>query len=180
MNKKAQKMLGEHLLTNIIAVICILILIGLLVYLYFSATKNKDLEIAKSSMNYLVNGINSNFPEVEIANPEGWGIYSWPMTSGSVTYFPKLCSDKGWKKCICICKIPMLLAGFSVQTGSATNTGAGGLCEEGSCLESDFSVIGEGINSNSITILNPPMTLYINYKDKTISKTAPAVSGGVH
>ena len=72
-NKKGF-LLGEETLKVIIAVICIIFLIYLLGSLYYNSVKDKDVDLAKASVEYLVKEINAGSKEIEIYNPKGWVI----------------------------------------------------------------------------------------------------------
>ena len=117
-------LLTEQTLKIVIAVICIGFLVGFLVSLYFNSTKSQNLEFAESSLNFLVKEIKAGQTSVEIYNPKGWTISSWPFEKK----IPNLCSNRGWENCICICETPLL--GDFVET-----------CDKkGICLENDFEV----------------------------------------
>ena len=162
MNKKGF-LLGEETLKIVLAVIAIGFLVFFLVSLYFSQTKDKDLELAEASLEYLIEGINSGNQEVEIYNPVGgviglveknWFILSW----SSEGIIPNTCLNIGWEDCICICE----------GGGSKTERKFAERCdEEGICLENDFKIEG---NDNYIKIEDPPLILTINYEDETITK----------
>ncbi|MEK6741721.1 MAG: hypothetical protein AABX68_00875 [Nanoarchaeota archaeon] len=156
MNKKGF-LLAEETLKIVLAVIAI----GLLAFLLFSIYNNgknaKDLEFAKASLGLLVEGLNAKQTSVDIYNPEGWNIGTWPhdVTSGIIfrtTQFeyPKSCSNLGWQKCVCICK-----------KDSAESCDGNGACLN---TEEKFS-----INGGNIEIANPPITLKIDSKNKIIS-----------
>lgn len=161
MNKKGLFLLGEETLKIIIAVICIIFLIGFLVSFYLTYTKrSKDLEFAKASLNYLIEGINDNRTEIIIRNPSYWRISSW--SSFIDENIPKLCSDEGWKKCICICFPPR---GTSIYYSKipCLDASKNGI----TCKESDFAV-----EKKIIEIINPPVILSIDYENKIISKSS--------
>jgi hypothetical protein len=147
-------LLAEETLKIIIAVISITFLIYFLTSLYLSNQNSKNLEFAEASLNYLVDEINSNVKEVEIYNPEGWVVVSWPhkATTGfflkqTKNGLPNFCGNLGWKKCICICE-----KDFQDE------------CDEmGVCLESAFEVEGHSIKINPI-----PMKLNIDSTNKII------------
>jgi len=153
-------LLAEETLKIVIALICIGFLIYLLTSLYFKSKDDQNLELAKASLEHLVNEANSmqeRIPkEVEIYNPDGWVLASWPQISGqsflnkfSFGIFgdeggeevcPKSCSNLDWNECLCICK-----------------KNDEDKCDDaGYCLESGL-VVGEGY----IELENLPLTLNI-------------------
>lgn len=158
MNRKGF-LLGEETIKIIIAIICLVALVYFLISLYM-ANKDKDLELAKASLEKLVNDANAGKTETEIYNPKGWGIVSF--LSSQKEDLPEFCKNKGWNNCICICNFP----GRSVKTFlTACNT-------KGVCQESDFSVIGKAqfifeYEQDGIEITPP---LFLSIKDKTITK----------
>ena len=81
-------LLGEETLKIVIALICIGFLVYFLGALYYNTTNDEELELAKSSVEYLVDELNAGSSEIEIYNPEGWVILNFP-------------DDSDW---ICICE----------------------------------------------------------------------------
>jgi len=71
-------LLGEETLKVILAVICIIFLVYLLGSLYYNSVKNKEVGLAKASVEHLVKEINAGSTEIEIYNPEGWVIGNFP------------------------------------------------------------------------------------------------------
>jgi hypothetical protein len=151
-NKKGF-LLAEETLKIVIAVICILFLVYLLVALYYSSINEKNLEFAKSSLQYLVKEINAGNNEIEVYNPESWVIISWP--DGDT--IPKTCSNAGWENCICICKGP-----FGQMFGIRSQKAYAGKCDDsnvGTCLEIGSKVVFK--QGNYIKIKEPPLKLNI-------------------
>jgi len=161
--------LGEETLKIVIALICIGILIYLLVSLYQANQDSKNLELAKSSLNFLMSEINSGKTRVDIYNPENWQIGIWPHVANVVVrsgayrievgkQYPDSCSNLGWTiSCICICK---------EDTAKSCD-------EDGTCLNNTlgFKMIGDfGQEGRSIKIENPPITLNTDPTNKIISK----------
>jgi hypothetical protein len=157
-------LLGEETLKIVIAVICIVFLVYFLMSLYLSNKTGKNLELAKASLQSLLNGITEK-TEAEIYNPSGWYISSFPQTikpklmASPEKVIPKQCSNLDWNNCICICKT-VLYARKNI----------GELCDKnGFCLESDF--ITEGKSDNIIRITTKtPLILTINQENKKISE----------
>ena len=149
MNNKG--LLPKATLKLILAVISILFLVGFLVSLFISNSRNKDLELAESSLEYLIERVESGVTEVEIWNPKSWGVASFSFEQGG---FPDYCSNNGWENCICMCG-PL---GVNVNTAklACPIVDSHGIV----CLESDF-LIDE-------TIQFPPLILMI--EGKTIRK----------
>jgi type II secretory pathway pseudopilin PulG len=151
-------LLAEETLKIILAVIAIVFLAYLLFSIYNANKDAKDLELAEESLNFLIQEINAERTEVQIYNPKGWEIYSWPntYTKGILLWktteegMPMSCSNLGWESCICICK---------KDTPEKCDS-------KGVCLDnpSAFSV------EESIKIKDPPITLSIDYQNKIISE----------
>ena len=156
-------LLGEETLKIIIAVICIMFLVYLLVSLYLSGRDN-SLELAKSSLDHLIEGLNAGNSRIEIYNPDGWGIASFPFSSPIPfsDQLPNICVDNKWESCICICSQPKGSAG-ATNYFMACNTK-----NKGECRESDFSV--DGGAGNNIDIQNPPVVLNVDYENKIIQR----------
>lgn len=147
-------LLGEETLKIIIAIIAISFLIYLLFSLYSANRTSKDLELAKSSLNHLIEEINAESNVTEIYNPKNWVVSSWPDNGN----LPRECSNAGWDNCLCICNRP----GGSVRTFLSA-------CEtKGTCLENDFVVEHAGINA--IEIVKLPLILTIDYENKIITQ----------
>jgi len=163
LNKKAF-LLTEETLKIIIAVIAISFLIYLLSSLYFANRSSKDLEVAKFSLNHLIEEINSleegETRDVEIFNPRNWHLMSWPheITTGFLFFTderietPRSCSNLGWENCLCICR----------------KDNPDNCDEKGFCMENDFVV--EDAGKNIIKIVNPPLILTIDYENKIIER----------
>ena len=140
-------LLAEETLKIILAVIAIGFLAFLLFSLYNANKEGKDLELAKESLNHLIQEINAERTEVQIYNPKGWEIYSWP--NNNIQAIPLSCSNLGWSNCICIC---------SKSTLNRCDS-------KGTCLEGP---LGFSFKDN-IKIKDPPITLSIDYSNKIIS-----------
>jgi hypothetical protein len=156
MKNKRGFLLGEETVKIIIAVICLVVLVYFLVSLYL-ANKDKDLELAKASLEHLVADINSGKTETEIYNPQkNWFIGSYPR--GEI--MPELCLNKDWEKCLCICFYPK-------NCDSK---------DQGDCQESDFTVENIAYIANVapvehvIMIKDPPIRLTLKNKQITISE----------
>ncbi len=103
LNKKAETgtTLGGTVTSVVIAVICILILIGLGVMIYNILVVSPDLSKAEATLKEVssnIEAINSQggSMEVVIANPNGW-----VLVSADSSNIPSLC---GSSNCLCICK----------------------------------------------------------------------------
>ncbi|MEK6897640.1 MAG: hypothetical protein AABW93_03865 [Nanoarchaeota archaeon] len=151
-------LLAEETLKLIIAVIAIGFLAYLLFSLYSSSKSSRELGEARETLPFLMGEIKAGRTTVEIYNPDGWQLGTWPheiekgilFFKGRETQFPKTCSNIGLKSCICLCE------GDNAESCD----------EEGVCLDNK----GFLIEGNSIKIENPPMTLKINQADKKISR----------
>jgi len=155
MNKQGF-LLAEETLKIVIAVICLAFLAYFLTSLYFKNQESKELELAKASLEHLIDEINAKTPQVEIYNPKGWVISSW--SKGNM---PNSCSNLGWNDCICIC---------NEDTDTRRINGLKKDCDEsGICLEISKSISIEGERNwykkdlvNSIVIKPLPKKLIIN------------------
>ena len=163
-NNKKGFLLGEETVKLILAVIAILFLILFIVFLYNNFSKNKELEQAKASLDYLVTQIDSGAANAEIFNPAKSLTKSWLISSFQSPNLPNKCSTVGWQSCICIC----------IKPGGAVHTPAVACDTTGICQETNFIVNGGedlfGIGTNDIEILNPPLILLINQENKTIQE----------
>ena len=142
----------------ILAVIAIGFLAYFLISLYSSNQNSKNLELAKASLSHLMEEINSGKTEVEIYNPEGWSLSSWPFEDKK----PLSCSNLGWQSCLCICDTPL---------GKSASNYLENCDNKGICLETSESlvVVRDG-GQLPIKIKDPPITLMIDQINKQISK----------
>ena len=148
--------LAEETLKLVLAVICIGVLVYLLVSIYFNNQNEKDLELAKASLESLVAQINAGSSEAQIYNPGEWVITSWPndyiagiILKEKLNGKPLSCENLGWASCLCICK-----------------SNSPGKCDDmGTCLENSQGFM----IANSIEIKNPPITLNIDKENKKIT-----------
>lgn len=151
-------LLAEETLKMILAVIAIGFLAYLLFSIYSARKESKELELAKSSLEHLIEEINSDATEIDIYNPANswWYVASWPISGEKPLY----CENVGWERCLCICKFSF----FQETTPSKLSD----LCDnEGICMESSAYVNDNG--KFYIQIENPPLRLKIN-NEKEISK----------
>ena len=152
-------LLAETTLKIVIAVICIGFLVYFLASLYYNNQNEKDLELAKASLEHLIDEIGVGSSEVEIYNPKGWVLSFWPYDTikSRIVYdkeikgdIPKSCFNVGWENCLCICDDAINFEGAD--------------CDNlGTCLESDFVV-----ENKKIKIENPPIVLQIDKENKKI------------
>ena len=157
MKNKRGFLLAEETLKIIIAVISITFLVYFLGALYFSNKTSQDLELAKSSLKHLVDGINSGNTEVDIYNPKGWSLVSWPY-EGQI---PDSCKNNGWTDCLCICNTPFIPTSGNFKD-NCQNT------EKSFCLNNNKKLVVEQDGSQiPIKISSPPITLKI--EDNIIS-----------
>ena len=152
-NKKGELLVSETL-KIIIAVICIGFLIYFLTSLYLGNKSSNDLEFAKESLQQLAGGLNSNLNRIEIYNPKGWVIGSWPYED----VIPNACSNVGWGNCLCICKDIGILNKIKPSIEKYSKK-----CDTiGTCLETEFTI------DDTIKIKNVPLVLIIDYENKKI------------
>ncbi len=164
MKNKKGFLLAEETLKIVIAVICIGFLVYLLTSLYLKNKDNEKLEQAEASLEHLISEINAEHTEVEIYNPKGWVLISWPYENELI---PNSCSNMGWGNCICIC---------DEDLSTRTVKGLIKDCDSlGSCLESfelkienDRNIYKKNLR-NSI-VIKPPLKLNIDYKNNKITK----------
>lgn len=70
-------LLGEETLKIILAVICIIFLVYLLGSLYYNSVRDKEVPLAKASVEYIIKEVNAGATEIQIYNPEGWEILNF-------------------------------------------------------------------------------------------------------
>jgi len=158
MKNKKGFLLAEETLKLIIAIIAIGLLAYLLMSLYFSAKTSKEMEQARETLPFLMNETIAGRTSVDIYNPKGWWLGSWPheVEKGILFFkereiqFPKTCSNLGLASCICICE--------EENAESCDN--------DGICLDNK----GFSIEGNSIKIENPPVTVNIDQTNKILKK----------
>jgi len=171
MNKKGF-LLAEETLKIVIAVICILFLAGFLISIYLKNKTDNDLELAKASLEYLIEEINAKHSPVEIYNPKGWVISSWPY--GAQKKLPKSCENLGWKSCICISKdvglgkqvislLPFTQSNLDYFIDNSDNNGF--------CLENSGNlIVNKGPSIQGPIVISSPFTLNIDYANNKITK----------
>jgi len=152
-------LLAEEVVKIVIAVICISLLVYLLFSLYYKNKDSKDLEIAKASLNYLIEEINLGKTEVTIYNPDGWTLLSWPYTDSKDIIIPKSCSNAGWTSCICLCKTPnrVMRAFYPIRAFSNKCDSIGACLDNTKSIQATWTASGE-----SPVLINVPMTLEID------------------
>ena len=144
----------------------------LLFSLYKAGKDSKDLELAKESLNFLEQEINAEKTSVDIYNPKGWVILSWPYQNEGK--LPRSCSNLGWDGCVCIVKDVSLGSQLwstlpftgNVREKFLENSDDNGICMENS---KQLTVRKDGIQQQPIPI-EPPLNLKIDYQNKMISK----------
>jgi len=124
--------------------------------------ESKDLELAKASLEHLINEINSGHNEVEIFNPtssdlippySGWILISFSFGSSGL---PRFCSNLNWNSCLCICY---------EKFSTTRDTGFAKDCDDaGICMQSSFNI------EEKIRLQNPPVKLNINYESGVINE----------
>lgn len=152
-------LLAEETLKIILAVIAISFLAYFLFSLYRANNDAKNLDLAKESLNFLFREINTQKTEVDIYNPEGWSILSWPFEDKR----PLSCSNLGWNSCICFCKNPWIKTSGNYLDNCEDTT-------KSICKESSLIVMRSAEKQLPINIDNPPIKLIIDYQNKKISR----------
>lgn len=130
-DKKAVKLLGEHVVNLIVAVLCIIILVylGLQIYnIYLRGAQKLEqakytLEMLKGVIDEVKNEEEGYEIEKEILNPKGWYLISYGKGEES----PSSC---GGEECLCICE--KYTAGGCGKKGACEKTGIS-LKVHGSC-----------------------------------------------
>ncbi|MCH8945901.1 MAG: hypothetical protein IIA85_03190 [Nanoarchaeota archaeon] len=155
MNKKAF-LLAEETLKIVIALISISFLIYFLSSLYFTNQNSKDLELAEATLENLIESANSGIEEVEIYNPKGWILISFPIGD---SIMPNSCSNLGFQSCLCIC---------NEDPWTIRDSGLAEDCDDiGICMDSSLKVDNE---DNKIKLENPPFFLSIKENKKITKK----------
>ncbi|MAH03669.1 hypothetical protein CMI39_02685 [Candidatus Pacearchaeota archaeon] len=175
MKNKKGFLLAEETLKIVIALIAISFLIYFLSSLYFNSQKDEKLEFAKASLEHLMEEINSieegKPKDVEIYNPEGWVVVSWPYLDEKL--IPNSCSNFKGKSCICICKDlkfgEALWSKIPFLTDSQREVASNKCDKKGICMENSKSFIVKGeVGEQSPIFIKPPLILKI--ENKIISK----------
>jgi len=164
-------LLAEETLKMILALISLSILAYLLFSIYGSGKEAKDLEFAESSLDRLVREISVGAEEVEIYNPEGWVLMSWPYSEDDEILLS--CSNLGWKDCICMVENIGSVKRFWYDQSFTQNLRDAffekidekGICRE-NVLDLDVNLFEGG--QEPLQIDNPPVTLLIDYDNKLI------------
>jgi hypothetical protein len=150
-------LLGEETLKIILAVISIGFLVYFLGALYYNSVKDKDLDLAKASLEHLIDEINAGVAEIEIYNPEKWVVLSW----SDPTIHPDKCIDEEWENCLCICKgyVKSTATENSVYKYSEEAKEYSDKCKDkGVCLETNKKISFEG---NFVKIEKPPVVVRV-------------------
>jgi len=169
--KKRGFLLAEETLKIILGVIAIGFLAFLLFSLYSHSKDAKELELARESLDFIMDEVSLGKTTVDIYNPEGWNLGVWPheieesfipeilSNIPGVSSLPKTkerlvlqtCENFGWKSCICIC--PKNSKGSCDSKGYCVNNPDG------------WDIWGKNIELNDL-----PLTLDINQAQKEISE----------
>ncbi len=167
-------LLAEETLKMVIALIAISFLVYFLISLYMTNKTSKDLELAKATLEHLVEEINSlkdgEVRDVEVYNPEDLWISSWPYEKS----MPLSCSNLEWKNCICICENPNLWEKAKSVVTSVTYIEkiAQECSSEWICREvSKKTIVGIGGSQTPLKIVDVPMKLNIEYSEGNIQIT---------
>jgi hypothetical protein len=165
MNKKGEEVLLVTKTAEIIIGVRVLVFLAFLIYSIWNnnRTIDKNLELAKYSLNRLEKDLKAGASETQILNPRssgkdgGWALISWPDPYGNVI---ETCREKGWKGCICLCLANTLMS-----------------CDETNvCIESEFHVdSGNDYSTSSVSLpraifILPPLNLEINQTTKIIKE----------
>tara|TARA_Y100000034_G_scaffold42057_1_gene51627 strand:+ start:5372 stop:5896 length:525 start_codon:yes stop_codon:yes gene_type:complete len=173
MKNKKGFLLAEETLKIVIALIAISFLIYFLSSLYFNSQNEKELELAKASLEHLIKEVNSisegKPKDVGIYNPKGLWLMSWPDQTEKI--MPDSCKNFGWENCICICDNPgvkdLIIDFFTSHTQIASY--ADKCDEKGVCKQlTEKIIVGDSIKQYALKIVDPPMIIEI--KNDRITK----------
>lgn len=166
MKNKMGFLLGEETVKIILAVIAIGFLIYFLTSLYFSYKDNKDLELAKASLDHLIKEMNNEITSVEIYNPKTWVLISWPYRGQR----PNSCSSLGWDNCVCICKDVGIWDAIQALISSSVVEKSSEKCDsDGACLNYNKNIIvGTSLNDQRPIGINNILELDIEYGDEIL------------
>ncbi len=159
-------LLAEETLKIVLAFIAIGFLVYFLVSLWMANQDSKDLELAKASLQHLVDEINDGRKSVEIYNPEGYWLMSWPHGNEKPLY----CENLNWDNCLCICGNPGVFSTIKDLVTSHTKIQSfaeecdGWVCSK---PKEQMVVVSQG-SQGPIKIEEPPLNLEI--KDGKITK----------
>ncbi len=127
--------LAEETMKIVLALICVAFLVYFLVSIYYSNQKDKNFEFAKSSLQGLVEAVNSKSSDFEIFNPKGFYILSWPLDD----IRPASCENLNWANCICICQ-KSKTSSLRWLVGTSENEALSDDCDEWPCLQAPDSL----------------------------------------
>ena len=182
MKNKRGFLLGEYTLKLIIAVLCISLLFYLLFSLYAGYNQDKEMRLAKATLDELEEKMNlaktNGEQKMIILNPgknefsifkKGWLILAWPV--GSNTDKPVQCNGN---YCSCICPNPSYLrVGANLARLKAPTKVYLDFCNShGACFDVEDKLIVQGQRPIQIT---PPLEILINY-DKNEGFTITSTS----
>lgn len=105
-NKRGFNLLGESTVKILIAVICLIVLVGILTRVYFNYKHDEELEQAKATLDRLEKEINDikkgETREIEIYSPKGWVLIGFSENS----VIPDSCDSS--QNCLCLCNDPLI------------------------------------------------------------------------
>ncbi|MFA5020292.1 MAG: hypothetical protein WC533_04295 [Candidatus Pacearchaeota archaeon] len=100
-SKKASWLIGNAVITLIVAALCIALLIGLSMKLYDMNKKNEEKKQAKAQFDEIMNKVNSLEEGQSLSHillyPKSWMVIGWPYEDVK----PNKCSN--WENCLCLC-----------------------------------------------------------------------------
>ena len=124
----------------------------------------ETIEEAQQTLDFLEAELNAGHTSIDIYNPEGWNLNSWPQeekkafaltkglegTDETVKYLRIIqCVNNGWSKCICLCK----------ENSKSS-------CEDnGYCINNP----GYSIQGGSIDLIDLPITLSVDQNKREIA-----------
>ena len=149
MNKKGF-LLGEEIVKIVLAVIGIIFLFVILFKVYYNYQADKDLEIAKATLERLKTEANSmptgTTKDFEIYGPHSIGSINKLLLSWTNPNMPNTCLNLGWENCICICKKDTYSWKSQIK-----------ICDEWACIQSPLTIL----TPSEIEIQNIPLTIKI-------------------
>lgn len=110
---KRGSLLSEETLKIVVALVCIVLLVSLLTGIYNNYNKNKELEMAKATLEGFTQSVSSKQSSFDVFNPTSsitkkFYLVVW---DSSALKIPASCENLGWKNCVCLCKTS---SGFNI------------------------------------------------------------------
>lgn len=159
-NKKGN-LLSEETLKIIVALVCIILLVSLLSGIYNNYTKNKQLEMAKSTLSQFKESASLKHESFDAFNPVSSTFSKFYLVSWNEgIQLPNNCANVGWVSCVCICRVTgwERAKGYFFREDILTNLREE--CPKWACLENTEKIT---LKPSFIELDNSPTSLKLEY-----------------